>query len=46
MKSWYKDLGDDVLVGVSNTSYINDELSYKYILHFHCQLKKTQVGAH
>jgi len=46
MESWYKDLGDDVLVGVSDTGYTNDELSYEYILHFHRQSKKTQVGAH
>jgi len=46
MQSWYQDLRDDVLVGVSDTGYTNDELSYEYILHFHRQLKKTQVGAH
>jgi hypothetical protein len=46
IESWYKDLGDDVLVGVSDTGYTNDELSYEYILHFHRQSKKTQVGAH
>ena len=46
MQSWYQDLGDDVFVSVSDTGYMNDELSYEYILYFHCQSKKTQVGAH
>jgi DDE superfamily endonuclease len=46
LERWYKDLGDDVLVGVSDTGYTNDELSYQYIQHFHRQSKKTQVGAH
>jgi hypothetical protein len=34
MERWYEDLGDDVLVGVSDSGYTNDELSYQYILHF------------
>jgi len=46
IESWYKDLRDDVLVEVSDSGYTNDELSYEYILHFHRQSKKTQVGAH
>jgi DDE superfamily endonuclease/Tc5 transposase DNA-binding domain len=46
MASWYNDLSDDVLVGVSDTGYTNDELSYEYMLHFHRQSRKTQVGAH
>jgi hypothetical protein len=44
MERWYENLGDDVLVGVSDSG--NDELSYQYILHFNRQSKKTQVGAH
>ncbi len=32
---FYFDLENDILVGVSDTGYINDELSYKYIQHFH-----------
>jgi len=46
MEPWYENLDDDVLVGVSDTGYTNDELSYEYILHFNRQSKKTQVGAH
>jgi hypothetical protein len=43
---WYDDLGADVLVGVSDSGYTNDELSYQWIRHFHRESKKTQVGAH
>ena len=46
LEKWYDDLGDNVLVGVSDSGYTNDELSYQYIQHFHRQSKKTQVGAH
>jgi hypothetical protein len=41
LERWYEDLGDDVLIGVSDTGYTNDELSYQYIQHFHRQSKKT-----
>jgi DDE superfamily endonuclease len=46
LECWYKDLGDDVLVGVSESGYTNDELSYEYIRHFHRHSRKTQVGAY
>ena len=46
LERFYTDLGDNVLVGLSNTGYTNDELYYQYIIHFDQQLKKTQRGAH
>jgi DDE superfamily endonuclease/Tc5 transposase DNA-binding domain len=46
LEGWYPDLDDNVLVGVSDTGYTNDELSFKWIKHFHRHSKKTQVGAH
>jgi Tc5 transposase DNA-binding domain len=41
LERFYTDLGDNVLVGLSETRYTNDELSYKYIIHFDRQSKKT-----
>jgi DDE superfamily endonuclease/Tc5 transposase DNA-binding domain len=46
LERFYTDLGDNVLVGLSDTGYTNDELSYQYIIHFDRQSKKTQRGAH
>jgi hypothetical protein len=34
LERFYQDLGDDVLLGLSDTAYINDELVYEYIMHF------------
>jgi hypothetical protein len=46
LERFYTDLGDNVLVGLSESGYTNDELSYQYIIHFNRQSKKTQRGAH
>jgi DDE superfamily endonuclease len=46
LERWYEDLGDDVLVGISESGYINNELLYEYIRHFHRYSRKTQVEAH
>jgi hypothetical protein len=34
LERFYQDLGDNVLVGISNTAYINNELTLDYIQHF------------
>jgi hypothetical protein len=34
LERFYTDLGDNVLVDLSDTGYTNDELSYQYIIHF------------
>jgi hypothetical protein len=46
LERFYQDLGDDVLVGISNTVYINNKLTLDYIQHFNRQSKKTQKGAY
>jgi hypothetical protein len=46
LERFYQDLANDVLVGMSDTTYINNELAYQYIMHFNRQLKKIQCGAH
>jgi hypothetical protein len=40
LERFYQDLGDDVLVGISDTAYINNELALDYIQHFNQQSKK------
>jgi hypothetical protein len=34
LERFYQDLGDNVLVGISNTAYINNKLTLDYIQHF------------
>jgi hypothetical protein len=34
LERFYQDLGDNVLLSLSNTIYINNKLVYKYIMHF------------
>jgi DDE superfamily endonuclease len=46
LERFYRDIDGDVLVGLSETGYTNDELSYEYIHHFKRQTKKHQRGAH
>jgi hypothetical protein len=46
LERFYQDLDDDVLLDLSDTVYINDELAYEYIMHFNRQTKKMQRGAH
>jgi DDE superfamily endonuclease len=46
LESWYLDLDNNVLISVSDTSYMNDELLFEWIKHFHHYLRKTQVRAH
>jgi hypothetical protein len=46
LERFYQDLSDNVLVSISNTAYINDELALDYIQHFNQQSKKTQKGAY
>lgn len=41
LERFYTDLSDNVLVGLSESGYTNDELSYQYIIHFNRQSKKT-----
>jgi Tc5 transposase DNA-binding domain len=40
LEGWYLDLDDNILVGVSDTGYINDKLSFKWIKYFHRHSKK------
>lgn len=44
MEKWYQGLEDDVLVGLSETGYINDQLALHWIQHFEAESKKTQQG--
>ncbi|ERF69424.1 hypothetical protein EPUS_09427 [Endocarpon pusillum Z07020] len=42
----FSDLEDDVLLGVSESGYNNNELAYKYIHHLDAQTQKYQKSAH
>jgi hypothetical protein len=46
LERFYRDLGDDILVGLSDTGYTNDELTFTYIQHFERQSRLSQKGAH
>jgi DDE superfamily endonuclease len=46
LERFYHDLQEDVLVGLSESGYSNDELAYEYIHHFKRQSRKSQKGAH
>jgi DDE superfamily endonuclease len=46
LERFYQDLGDDILVGLSDTGYANDELTFTYIQHFERQSRLSQKGAH
>jgi len=39
-------LADDVLLGISETGYMNDELTLKWLRHFERTTKDTRVGSH
>jgi DDE superfamily endonuclease/Tc5 transposase DNA-binding domain len=43
---FYEDLRGDIMIGLSESGYTNDELSYDYIQHFERQSRKTRVRAH
>jgi hypothetical protein len=34
LEHFYRDLKDNILVGLSDTGYINDKLTFTYIQHF------------
>jgi hypothetical protein len=46
LERFYHDLQRDVLVGISESGYSNDELALEYIYHFDRQSRKSQRGAH
>lgn len=46
LERFYQDLKDEVLIGLSDTGYANDELTYAYIQHFERQSRRTRRGAH
>jgi DDE superfamily endonuclease len=46
MERFYRDLQGEVLVGLSESGYSNDELAFEYIHHFDRQTRKYQQGAH
>jgi hypothetical protein len=41
LERYYNDLGDNVLIGLSDTGYSNNKVTYQNILHFKRQSKKT-----
>ena len=41
LERFYRDLKDEILVGLSDTGYANDELTYAYIQHFERQSRRT-----
>jgi DDE superfamily endonuclease len=46
LERFYHELQGEVLIGLSDSGYANDELSWEYIQHFESQSRKTRVGAH
>ena len=46
LERFYRELQGEVLVGLSETGYVNDELSFEYIRHFERQSRRTRVEAH
>lgn len=46
LERFYQDLKDEVLVGLSDTGYANNELNWAYIQHFERQSAKSRKGAH
>jgi hypothetical protein len=46
LERFYHELQEEVLIGLSDSRYANDELSWEYIQHFESQSRKTRVGAH
>ena len=46
LERFYRDLQGQVLVGLSETGYSNDELALEYIYHFDRQSQKSQKGGH
>jgi hypothetical protein len=46
LERFYYDLQGEVLVGLSDTGYSNDELSFEYMKHFERQSRRSRVGAH
>jgi hypothetical protein len=46
LERFYRDIDRDVLIGLSESGYTNDELSYGYIHHSERQIKKHQYGAY
>jgi DDE superfamily endonuclease len=43
---FYEDLRGDIMIGLSESGYMNDKLSYDYIQHFERQSRKTRVRAY
>ena len=41
LERFYRDLKNEVLVGLSDTEYVNDELTFTYIQHFERQSRRT-----
>ena len=46
LERFYRDLQGQMLVGLSDTGYSNDELALEYIYHFDRQSQKSQKGGH
>ena len=46
LERFYRDLKNEVLVDLSDTGYVNDELSYVYIQHFERQSRRTRIDVH
>ena len=46
LERFYYELQEEVLVGLLETGYSNDEFSYEYIRHFERQSRKTRIEAH
>jgi DDE superfamily endonuclease len=46
LERFYRELQEEVLVGLLETGYANDELSMEYIRHFETQSRQTRVRAH